>query len=195
MDSQYYSIIYYLIFLFIYYFNRSGLVEKELLFRLYKLGIYFTPYFILYMINNDFRIQYIYALISWFFFGHVILSSNGYDLEWIDITYCLIIFYSELYELPIYFDRLLTNSIFPIAWNMMIIKLFFIIIIVKRFDDVGLDSGKYVMHIIKSLSPYLALGWLIVRMFTGINGMISPIILKFICLVDLLYFLKNNEYH
>lgn len=142
-------------------------------------GIFFTrPYYI--------------AVQSYLMFAYFIMNW-GKSKNWIMLSFPLIIFYSEYYEIPIYIYRLIFGSPHPISLFIVSVKLLMIIVVDEMIKAYDWDDYYLFRHLTRFLIIYIPFGVLIVTT-SRFNGYLSPLILKFICLIDFkLNILKQVE--
>lgn len=189
--------LYFLAFIVAFVYNdavkKFGIMDENQLYKWYMKLFYIGSPFLLCGLFVNFKIAYVYALITWWFFAWVVCLLGGKS-DYFPLSYALVVFYSEYYELPIYFHRFLNG--YPIPWVLLFIKLLMIFVVWFLIDNLGFNGKDFVKHIVWFTIPYIVFGWLIVDVFAIelIAKQISPVILKFICLVDLVGYMFIHEF-
>lgn len=172
---------------------KYTVINKETLYEWYMILFYIGSPFLLSGLFMNFKVSYVYALITWWFFAWIICLLGGKS-DYFPLSYALVVFYSEYYELPIYFHRYLTGYQIPVF--LIIVKISMVFMVWFLIDNLGFNGKDFVKHIVWFTVPYIVFGWLIVDIFSIelMAGHISPIILKFICLVDLVGYMFFHEF-
>ena len=185
----------YVAYAFAYFFIKYHPFDEEWLKKWFRNFFRYGSITTLYILKFNLKPQWIQAIISWWFFAWVIIELMD-DLDAFPFAYASVIFYSEYYELPFYLWRysvglFWTKSVHPIWIAFRLIAIF---IMVYQLEKMGEGTGKkYFIHMIKFTLPYLMFGWLL-TVANQPNNMMTPIILKFICLIDLIYFIWCQDY-
>lgn len=185
-QNSLWTFFYYVQFLVIkYYFDNFNSFRYDYWKKLFSLSGIILVY--LYRISFI-RVEYINALITWYLFSYILLMYFK-DVKKIPLIFSLVVFYSELYEVPIYVYRLMYNidTIDPIV---IIIKLSFIVLV--QYLMMGEGYRDYVRHILMFIIPFTSFGFLLMVNIKSFGSIITIITLKLICLYDLIYYLNNK---
>jgi len=187
-DNVYLALLYYVIYLIIRFIKYTNIIDEETKHLFYFNSIYFSSIFIL-MEKFGFKEYYVYAVISWFFFGYILLLLFG-NVKYAPLIFLLVVFYSEFYEIPIYIYRYISNTN-SIPYKLIMIKLISIIFIEYEFNNL-IKGFDFIRKMIKFVIPYSVFGYVIINVFNS-HGYQSVIILKFICLCHIIYLVKKHE--
>lgn len=196
LHSQWLSLMFYpVLFLWIkgnnYFFSIFN--EKEMI-NLYSLSIVGGLIFSLTIGKMYLREAYIIAVITYFVFALVIIRK-GNNLNWIMLSFPMVIFYSEFYEIPIYLHRIIYGSPYAVDWLNVGVKLSYIIAIMEIVQYYEWDLDYLLNHYSRFIIIYSIFGLIIMPYISGYSwlswdllglrkGILAPLILKFICLVD-----------
>lgn len=130
------------------------------------------------------------ALISYWFFAlglHLFFK----DIYKLDLIYALCVFYSEFYEIPIYFLRwwrgakIMNNSIL-----FVILRLIVIIYVFYELNKYGYNWKVYAKHLIKITFIMVPICWYMLRV--PLNGYNLLLFLKLVYFTDLLNYLRSK---
>ena len=167
--------------------------SNETLYEWYMMMFYMGTPFLLFGLFMNFKTAYVYALITWWFFAWIICLVGG-EKDYFPLSYALVIFYSEYYELPIYFHRYLNG--FNIPWILLFTKLCMVVVVIILITKLGFNGLDFLKHLIWFTIPYVVFGWLVVDIFciNNLAAHISPLILKFICFADLMFYMFIHGY-
>lgn len=143
--------------------------------------------------STSFILREIYIIAVYTYLVYLIsIIYFGDNIKWIKLSVPMIIFYSEYYELPIYLYRVFNGNYLSINPYLVIIKLLTLIIISYMMNKYDMNNRYFIKHLIIFLIPYILISIPIIYIF-NFNGIISPIILKFICLSDIILNIVKSD--
>lgn len=152
--------------------------------------IIISPLFV-FLFKTNIRDTLILALITWWFFMMGLYNYFN-DIKKIPLIYAFTVFYSEFYELPIYFSRYLREvkiiNSSPIFILLRLSTLFYILYALKIYNY---NYRNYLEHLLKMFCLSIPLcSYLLIAQFQGYDLLM---ILKIFNFIGLIYYLNKNK--
>jgi len=174
-----------LLIFFVKIFNHL-INEKELM----NIFIIISPLFV-FLFKFNIRSQLILALITWWFF---MMGLHEYfnDVKKLPLIYAFCVFYSEFYELPIYFLRWFRETkiinLSPIFILLRLYTLFYILYELKKYNY---NYRNYLKHLLKMACLSIPLcSYLLSAEYQGYDLLM---VLKLFNFIGLIYYLNKNK--
>jgi len=158
--------------------------------RLMQLFVFISPLFVL-LFKFNIRSQLILSFISWWFFMMGLYVYFG-DLKKLPLIYAFCVFYSEFYELPIYFSRWFRGvKIINLSSIWILLRLSALFYILYKLKNYNYNYKNYLEHLLKMFCLSIPLcQYLLCAEYQGSNLLM---LLKLFNFIGLIYYLNENK--